>query len=95
MTEHEVTATIWLVVGGLLLFWRSRRKFYRLNCHGIEQFPKHLKMLTARAFDLLLFASGTASLCISALILLFVEYQVIPAGLIATVIAYQFLSPSK
>ena len=93
MTENEVTAAVWLVGGCVLLFWRSRRKFSRLNSNGIEQHPSHLKMLTSTGLDLMLFSVGTAAMAISALILLLFEQQAILAFLISVAAIYQFRSP--
>lgn len=92
MTEYEVTASVWLAVGGALLFWRSRRKFIRLNSNGIEQFLSHWSMLASTGFDFILFSVGTTAMAISALILVFAEQQVIPAFLIFLVVVYQFRS---
>ena len=92
MTENEVTAAILVALGCLLIFWRSRRKFIRLNSNGIEQFPSHWSMLTSTGFDFMLFCVGTTAMAISALILVFAEQQVIPAFLIFLVVVYQFRS---
>ena len=93
MTEYEVRALIWLIAGSILLFWRSRRKFYRQNCLEIEQHPSHLKMLTSTGLDLMLFSVGTAAMAISALILLLFEQRAILAFLISVAVIYQFRSP--
>ena len=93
MTEYEVSALIWLIAGSILIFWRSRRKFSRLNSNGIEQFPSHWNMLSATGLDFMLFSVGTAAMAISALILLLFEQQAILAFLISLAVIYQFRSP--
>lgn len=92
MTENEVAAAILGALGCLLIFWRSRRKFTRLNGNGIEQFPSHWSMLASTVIDLMLFCVSTIAIATSALILVFAERQVVPAFLISLVVLYQFRS---
>lgn len=92
MTGNEVTAAILVALGCLLLFWRSRRRFSRLNGFGIEQFPNHWRMLTSTGFDFALFSVGTTLIAIAALILLFGEHEVILAIFVAGLAVSQFKS---
>lgn len=94
MTDDEITALICLVAGLLLLFWRGRRKFLRLNSCGVEQFPNYFSKVASSIFDHILFGFGTAFIGASSLILMHIGryYSVF---FVVVLLAYQFRPNSR
>jgi hypothetical protein len=68
---------LWVVLlmffGAWLLYWRKKRKFDRLNKHGIEKFGSYLEKAKADAFDALLLWLGYASLISAVIALLMIS----------------------
>ncbi len=65
-----------LLLGALLLLWRKKRKFERLNEHGIEVYSSFSKKLTGDGLDSLLLALGSASLAGGALLFIFFDQSI-------------------
>lgn len=60
---------IFMLLGAWLLYWRKKRKFNRLNEHGIEVFGSYSKKVKAETFDTLLFWVGCVSVTLSVLMI--------------------------
>ena len=53
-----------LIVGTRLLYWRKKRKFDRLNEHGIERFNSYREKVAVDTFNTVLKWIGYASLIV-------------------------------
>ena len=69
MIGNILWAVLLMLFGSWLLYWRKKRKFDRLNEHGIEIFISYPKKVKAVAFDTLLLWTGCVSV-IGAIIVL-------------------------
>ena len=69
-----VSTYLWIaslmLFGAWLLYWRKKRKFDRLNEHGIEVFLSYSKKVKAEAFDTLLLCAGCLSFICGTLMLI-------------------------
>jgi hypothetical protein len=70
MTGNILWVVLLMFFGALLLYWRKKRKFDRLNKHGIEVFGSYLEKAKADVFNYLLLWVGYASLISSIVMLL-------------------------
>ena len=73
MSETDFYAGAMAVVGVVLLVWKSKRRFGRLNDLSIEQYSTFLQKIRAHLFDGLLYFVGFVLLG-SAAITFFVEH---------------------
>ena len=56
------------------MYWRKKRKFNRLNEHGIEVFGSYPQKVKADVFDTLLLWVGCVSIISSVLMLMAISY---------------------
>ena len=61
MVGTYLLVATFMFFGAWLLYWRKKRKFDRLNAHGIEKFESYRAKAKAEAFDTLLLLLGCAS----------------------------------
>lgn len=73
MSETDFYAGAMAVVGVVLLVWKSKRRFGRLNDLSIEQYSTFLQKIRAHLFDGLLYSVGFILLGTAA-ITFFVEH---------------------
>ncbi|MGV7235643.1 MAG: hypothetical protein ACQ9ET_05220 [Nitrosomonadaceae bacterium] len=69
MAGEYLWVVLLMVFGAWLLYWRKKRKYDRLNDHGIEEFGSYLEKVRADAFNTLLLWVGCVCL-IAAVIML-------------------------
>lgn len=78
MSETDIYTAVLTVVGIVLVVWKSKRRFDRLNQLGIEQFANFSQKVGARVLDGILYAIGLVFL-VTAAIVFFIEHaQSIP-----------------
>lgn len=58
MAETDVYIVVSATVGLILIIWKNKRQFNRLNQLGIEQFRSYGHKIIATAFDVMLFGTG-------------------------------------
>ena len=64
MIRTYLLIIILLIVGTRLLYWRKKRKFDRLNEHGVERFGSYREKVAADTFNTVLQWIGYASLIV-------------------------------
>ena len=74
MTGEYLWVVLLMFFGVLLLYWRNKRKFDRLNEHGIEIFGSYLEKAKADAFDTLLEYAGYVSFISGLFVLMGISY---------------------
>jgi len=56
------------ILGAVLIYWRNKRKFDRMNSARIEQFPGYSRKLGFRLADLILVALGLITMTAGVLV---------------------------
>ncbi len=73
MSETDLLIAVCVTSGIMLILWRSKRQFGRLNQLGIEQFTSYRQKVAATALDVLLFSAGIGLLGAAGIVFL-MEY---------------------
>lgn len=73
MSETDLLIAVCVTSGIMLILWRNKRQFGRLNQTGIEQFTSYRQKNTATALDVLLFSTGIGLLGAAGIVFL-LEY---------------------
>ena len=76
------------------MYWRKKRKFDRLNDHGIEKFGSYPEKTKAVAFDNLLLWVGYVSFISGVLVLMTISYTVL-GGLVFAVLVVILIRRSR
>ena len=58
MSDTDIYSTVLAIVGIGLFFWRSKRRFARLNQLGIEQYSSFNQKIGAKIIDGILYVIG-------------------------------------
>ncbi len=78
MSETDIYTAALAVVGIVLVVWKSKRRFDRLNQLGIEQYENFSQKIGAKILDGILYSAGFVFL-VTAAISFFIEHaQSIP-----------------
>lgn len=93
-----ISAYLWIaslmLSGAWLLYWRKKRKFDRLNEHGIEIFGSYPEKAKSDAFDALLLWVGCASVIIGVFVLMAVSYTAL-GWLVFSILAVILIKRSR
>lgn len=73
MNEADFYVAGLTVVGIVLVFWKSKRRFDRLNHCGIEQYANISQKIGAKILDVMLYSIGFSFLVVAA-IAIFIEH---------------------
>lgn len=73
MSETDVLIAGSAIVGLMLIVWRNKRQFSRLNQFGIEQFASYAHKVRATALEVCLLGTGIGLLGTAAIVSL-IEY---------------------
>lgn len=73
MSEADVLIASCVAIGAMLILWKNKRQFGRLNQLGIEQFTSYRHKVAATALDVVLFSAGIGLLGAAGIVFLF-EY---------------------
>ncbi len=78
MSETDIYTAVLTVVGIVLVAWKSKRRFDRVNQLGIEQYANYSQKIGAKILDGILYSVGFVFL-VTAAIAFFIEHvQSIP-----------------
>jgi uncharacterized membrane protein YphA (DoxX/SURF4 family) len=77
MTVEYLWIAALMFFGVLLLYWRKKRKFDRVNEQGVEVFKSYPKKVRADAFDTLLLWAGYVSVICGVLVLMGIHQPVL------------------
>jgi hypothetical protein len=93
-----ISTYIWIALlmffGAWLLYMRKKRKFDRLNEHGIEKFGSYLEKAKANTFDTFLLWAGYLSFSSAVFMLMGISYTTL-GWLIFAVLVVIFISRSS
>lgn len=73
MSETDLLIAVCVTSGIMLILWKNKRQFGRLNQLGIEQFTSYRQKVAATALDVLLFSAGIGLLGAAGIVFL-MEY---------------------
>lgn len=75
MIDTYLLVALSFSVGAVLLYWRKKRKFDRLNEHGIEAYTSYAEKVKTNATDTILLWVGCASIIGGTIILMLTNYS--------------------
>jgi hypothetical protein len=94
MTSTYLWIASLMFFGAWLLYWRKKRKFDRLNEHGIEEFGSYREKIKADAFDTLLLWAGCISLISGVFVLIATDYTVL-GWLVFAIFAFMLIRSNR